>query len=325
MWCYKGFKAYQPANAYWFEQDVFLHSQFRDGNVPAKSQLLWVFKDALAILPCGVTRVFLRSDTAGYTHDLLSYCNEGKKNRFGQITFAIGAEVCDAFKKAVREVDETSWRTLFRTVNGKEKETGQQWAEVCYVPTWMATSKKSPTYRFLALREPIKQLTIPGTESMSDAPFPTYTDEKGLPYKLWGVVTNWDYDDKTGDEVIWWYRERCGHSEKAHFVQKHELAGGRLPSDKFGANAAWWQIMVLAYNLNSLMKRLVLEPIEQGWSSKYLKALRFQLINLPVRVYERSPELFIKISSDPAVQNLQLKARQRMISLANAPPIEGTC
>jgi hypothetical protein len=29
-------------------------------------------------------------------------------------------------------------------------------------------------------------------------------------------------------------------------IEKSELAGGHFPSQKFGANAAWWQIMVLA-------------------------------------------------------------------------------
>ncbi len=39
---------------------------------------------------------------------------------------------------------------------------------------------------------------------------------------------------------------------------KEDLAGGQLRSALFGANAVWWGIMVLAFNLNSLMKRLVL-------------------------------------------------------------------
>ena len=37
-------------------------------------------------------------------------------------------------------------------------------------------------------------------------------------------------------------------------MMKDDLAGGRLPSGLFGANAAWWAIMVLAHNLNALMK-----------------------------------------------------------------------
>jgi hypothetical protein len=31
LYSYKGFKAYQPLQTYWFEQDLVLHSEFRDG------------------------------------------------------------------------------------------------------------------------------------------------------------------------------------------------------------------------------------------------------------------------------------------------------
>lgn len=33
--------------------------------------------------------------------------------------------------------------------------------------------------------------------------------------------------------------ERCGKSEEAHAVTKDDLAGGKLPSEDFGENAAW--------------------------------------------------------------------------------------
>ena len=56
--------------------------------------------------------------------------------------------------------------------------------------------------------------------------------------------------------MIWWLRGRCGKSEEVHAVMK--LAGGRMPSGLFGANAAW--LMILAHNLNAVMKRLVLGP-----------------------------------------------------------------
>jgi hypothetical protein len=54
------------------------------------------------------------------------------------------------------------------------------------------------------------------------------------------------------------HRERCGMSEEAHSVLKEDLAGGQMPSNLFGANAAWWTISILAHNLNVLMKRLIL-------------------------------------------------------------------
>ena len=62
---------------------------------------------------------------------------------------------------------------------------------------------------------------------------------------------------------------------------QEDLAGGRLPSGQFGANAAWWAIAVLAFNLNSALKHLALGG---EWVSKRLKALRFGIITLAGRV-----------------------------------------
>jgi hypothetical protein len=93
-----------------------------------------------------------------------------------------------------------------------------------------------------------------------------------------------------GDQVIWWLRERCGKSEEVHAVMKTDLAGGRMPSGLFGANAAWWTIMILAHNLNAVMKRLVLGP---AWVARRMKALRFALINLPGRIIRHGRRLII--------------------------------
>jgi len=102
--CYKGFKAYQPLNCWWAEQGAMLYSEFRDGNVPAGHEQLRVLKDCLRHLPAGVTKVSLRSDTAGYQEELLLYCGEGKVPRFGVIDFAIGADVTEAFRAAVSTI-----------------------------------------------------------------------------------------------------------------------------------------------------------------------------------------------------------------------------
>ena len=51
---YKGEQAYQPINTYWYERGVMLHTEFRDGNVPAGYEQLRVLKEAaLGYLPAG--------------------------------------------------------------------------------------------------------------------------------------------------------------------------------------------------------------------------------------------------------------------------------
>ena len=144
-------------------------------------------------------------------------------------------------------------------------------------------------------------------------PFPTEEFGPKGRFKLFAVVTN---RKLPGDQVIWWYRERCGKSEEAHSVQKDDLAGGTLPSARFGANAAWWAIMVLAHNLNAVMKRLVLGP---EWVPRRMKAMRFGLIALPGRVVQHARRLIIRLPADHPGLDLVLAARQRILALAGGP------
>ncbi len=139
-------------------------------------------------------------------------------------------------------------------------------------------------------------------------PFPTM-DFGRTKYKVTGIVTNRDI---AADELIWWYRQRCGKSEEVHSVMKEDLAGGRLPSGKFGANAAWWQIMILALNLNSAMKHLVLGG---NWVNKRLKAVRFWLINLPGRVAKGGRGLIIRLIGGHPSNETLIAAREKMVSL----------
>ena len=73
--------------------------------------------------------------------------------------------------------------------------------------------------------------------------------------------------------------------------------------------------MVIAFNLNSLMKRL--------------KAIRFGFINLAGRVISRARQLIIRLSGGHPAYELLMEVRQRLrdlraatgsISLATGPP-----
>ena len=173
LFSYKGYKAYQPLNTWWFEQEIILHTEFRDGNVPAGFEQLRVFKEALGCLPEEVKQVRLRSDTAGYQHDLLKYCAKGENRRFGVIEFAIGCNVTKEFKQAVAQVEESEWEPIYKTAYGKKYKTGVEWAEVCYVPSVIGHSKKGPEYRYLAKREVLdKQQELPSIDRQIELPFP---------------------------------------------------------------------------------------------------------------------------------------------------------
>ncbi|MDQ7783714.1 MAG: IS1380 family transposase [Desulfomonilaceae bacterium] len=311
LYCYKGHKAYQPLQVYWAEQDLILHSEFRDGNVWAGTDNVRVLSEGLGMLPGGVSKVYLRTDTAGYQHDLMEFCADPHKPRFGVIDFCIGAKVTESFKQAVSEVEEPEWSRLWRKTEDGLVDSGQEYAEVCFVPAEMARKKNAPTFRYLAIREPLEQPALPDLDDQPSLPFPTM-NFGSVKHKVFGLVTN---RDLPGDELIWWHRERCGKSEEAHSIMKEDLAGGRLPSGNFGVNAAWWHIMILALNLNSAMKRLVLGGT---WVGKRMKAIRFRLIKLPARVLYGARTLKVRLVGGHPSNDTLFQMRRRILSFCDS-------
>jgi hypothetical protein len=309
---YKHFRAYQPLNTYWAEHDLMLHSEFRDGNVPAGFEQLRVLKDALALLPDDVETVSLRSDSAGYQTELLKYCAEGKNARFGVIEFTVSADVNAEFRRAALALD-VSWKPLCDG-DGRPNEHEQEYAEVAFVPSWISNGRKdAPEYRFLAIREPLRQLDLPHIAAPT-LPFPAQEFGNAGRFALFGVVTN--RLTMPGDALIRWHRERCGMSEKAHAVMKDDLAGGKMPSALFGVNAAWWTIMIIAMNLNTTMKRLVLGP---QWATRRMKAVRVHLIALPGQVMMHARQLIVRLGADHPSNELLLRVRQGILALVPVP------
>ncbi len=116
--------------------------------------------------------------------------------------------------------------------------------------------------------------------------------------------------------MIWWLRERCGKSEEVHSAMKSDLAGGQMPSGLFGANAAWWALTILAFNLNAAMKRLALG---ESWAAKRMKALRFHLIGLPGRVVAHARKLIIRLGGGAEALAVLINARRTIRALAHGP------
>ncbi len=318
LFCYKGFKSYQPMNCWWWEQDYVAYTEFRDGNVPAGQEQKRVFIETLKCLPPGVEHVYLRSDSAGYQHDLMRYCACGVNERFGQIPFAIACDITPEFKKEIFRVEAEEWRPIYKLIKGVVQESGQEWAETCFVPSAIGYSKKDPEYRYIAIREKLKQkelseITETIKESQSELPFPNMKIGADR-YKLSGIVTNLKW---YGEGIIHWHRERCGNSEHVHHEMKESFAGGTLPSKKFGANAAWWWIMVLSLNLVALHKLLI---FEDDWRRKKIKAIRYRLINVPGRVVMKSKELSVRIGRGHPSFELLVSARRRISLLGALSP-----
>ncbi len=311
LFCYKGGRAYQPLNVYWAETGAMLRSEFRDGNVPAGYGILGILRESVTlVLSWGIKQLLVRMDSAGYQYEVLTFMATGDGGKLPVIEFTVSNDMTAEFRAAVRQVPEGEWRPLPR-VQG----AAQEWAEVVYVPQRLALSKLAPDYRYLAIREKVEQGILPGmVETVGQAELPFATEQfAGVTYRLSGIVTN---RREEGAKLIRWHHQRCGKSEEAHAILKRDLAGGRSPSGKFGANAAWWAIVVLAYNLHVAMQRLALPGNLTG---KRLKALRFALLSLPGRVVERGRQLFVRLGREHPALGWLSEMHRKIRALALAP------
>jgi len=296
-WTYLGEKGYQPVIVYWAEQDLILVDEFRDGNVPAQADLLQVLKKAISALPLTVRLVRVRSDSAAYVHEFLNWCRKEVPGR-PRIEFAISADMTEELRAAIQALPEEAWKPL-RKVTDKGLIVGRkEWAEVEFVPSQPSRKKWMKPDRYLAIRiQPLQG------ELFGD----------GNAYHYFAVVTNmWSWD---GERLLQWQRERCGTVEKVHDVMKNDLAGGVLPAKRFFANAAWWRLNALTYNVLSVMKRKALPP---SWWPLRLKALRFHLLNIAARVIEHARKLFLKIARLHPSFLLYKEAREKLLIFSSA-------
>lgn len=275
---YLGERGYQPVINYWAEQDLILSDEFRDGNVPAGMDPLSSFLRAVRALPPSVETIYFRSDSAAYQHKLLDKLREGVERNGKQVPvyFAISADVSEGLRGKIISLSESAWKPLRRLTEKGLIEGRKEWAELEFVPSASSVKKDMKPDRYLAIRVRPWQ-----TELFSD----------GNSYHYYAVVTNrWEME---GEELLRWQRERCGSVEKVHDVVKNDLAGGVMPCGRFYANAAWWRLNCLCYNVISVMKRKALP--KSFWPAR-MKALRFHLIGVAGKVVSHARMTFLKIT-----------------------------
>ena len=266
---YDGERGYQPVLVLWAEQDVIVADEFRDGNVPAGMGNLRIIQKAVAALPGKFDEIRLRGDSALYEHDALGWMDENA------IRYAISVRMSSQIKECIAALPEKHWQPA-----GDEPDAIREWAEINYVPSDGNWSKEFATpRRYLAIRIKPKQGDLLGD---------------GSSVKHFAIVTNRnDPDGGSGLDLIRWQRQKAGTIEHTHDVLMNELAGWCLPSQKFGANAAWLRMNVLLYNLLSAFKRVGL-PEEMHDARP--KRLRFLVLNTVGKVVRHARETLLRLA-----------------------------
>jgi hypothetical protein len=277
---YKGGRGYQPTAVYWVEQDLVVADEYRDGNVGAGMATLPLIQRACASLPASVTTFWL-ADPAR------------PGGPVGPIGFTIGADMTKDLHAVCAAVPAARW-ALFED---RPDET-VHCTDVEFTPgTW---KKDAQPLRYLALRIRKKQGQL----------FASGADTKYL-----AVVSNrWELAPAA---LLRWHWQKAGTIELVHDITKNELGAAVPPCGRFGANAAWYRLSLLTYNVLSALKSLALPP---SLSTARPKRLRFTLFTLAGRLVTHARQLVLRVSA--AAERLAglIAARRRLALVAQALP-----
>ena len=130
------------------------------------------------------------------------------------------------------------------------------------------------------------------------------------PYRYYAVITN--INDKTPAEIIRWHRKRA-NCENMIKELKHGFAVNKLPCASIKANAAFFQINLMAFNLMSAFKILLLP---QDWSKFNIKNLRYRFINIPGLIVNHARDIILKIPDQYPFADIFQQARGRIHAIA---------
>jgi len=279
---YDGGRGYQPVVVVWAEEDLVVADEYRDGNVPAGMGNLKVTERALSALPSSVESRCFRGDSACYEQKLLRYLWRE------QVQFTVSADMT----RELRKVCEDS-RVVWELIEDRAGEVVEA-AEVEFIPgDW---PKDAPPMRYVAVRFTGKQGVL-------------FSD--GREVKHLAVVSN--REDLSVEDLLRWHWQKAGTIEHTHGVIKNELGGGIVPSQRFGANAAWFRLNLITYNVLSLLRRHALpERLRQAKP----KRLRYELFSMAAIIRQHARELTARLAAPPLTVDELVEARRRLLALS---------
>jgi len=287
---HKGKKSYQPILTFLAETKEYVSGALRTGDRPDGQQIADHFRSVAAGLPPGVKTVFARADSGFYCWPAVE-AYESRNWRF--------IIVARKTARLVEELRPAHWKPSPRT-------DADEQCEFRYQPEGWGKA-----YRFLALRYR-KKPEGKGTEQPEQYQLfdtPEYT------YRVF--VTNMD---GPLDALVWFYNQRAG-AENLIKEANNDAGLAAHPSKRWMMNANWFQIVMLAYNLNcwlQLFNREEGEKIDQMQHTT-LATARLRFLFLAAKIWRHAGRVGVSYSDHYEEKGIFDRLMGRLRAIAAGP------
>jgi hypothetical protein len=253
---YKGEKGYMPMVGHIAELGVVIGHGFREGNTAPAARNLEFMQACERNMPKGKRIAAVRADSAAYQAEIFNWCEEMGK------VFAIGADQDAAVKAAVAAIPEGAWKT-FR--DGEIAETIH------------CMNKTKKAFRLIVMR----RAKTPDL----------FTDR--VPWRYHAIASK--RADEDAPATMEWYNQRGDASENRIKDLKIGFGMDYMPCGTFSANAVFFAIGVLNYNLYCGFRA---DALGDGWERAQVQTVRWRLFQTAGKVVRHGRQLFLKISTE---------------------------
>jgi hypothetical protein len=276
---YLGVKGYRPVVASLKENGLALAYEFREGNESGDGvKILEKAFGKMRRMGKGKKIEEVLLDAEYYSHDVMDYLDEEK------VRWAIVVDQDEAVKKLIQGIPEEQWQP-YQTED--EITTDREIAETVH-----AMNRGKAAFRVIVLR---------WRERQGDLFKNTYY------YHC--IATS--MVEQTAEEVVWKYNGR-GQIENHIQEIKNGFGMQGMPSGDYGANAVYFGIGILTYNL-FLAQKLLTMP--EPWKTKTIKSIRWLLVEVGGKLVSRSRRMILRISTSLEKIRMYLEMRRRTFEL----------
>ncbi|MBC8174517.1 MAG: IS1380 family transposase [Candidatus Marinimicrobia bacterium] len=280
---YKGELSYHPMLGFLSDgkdKPVCFYAKFRQGNASAQADILEAIQHTRALLPDGKKIKCFRSDSAAFQAKIIDECNDN------DIYYTITADKDVSVMAAIMNIPSKAWKPLHDRLDGFK--TGREVAETIHT-----MNNSNHSFRLIVVRELLEKPDLFGH------------------YKYYAIITNIPEDGLDGmsaEEVVWHHNGR-GNCERYIEDTKYGLTLRYIPCGQFEANAMYYGIGILTFNLLKLMQMMVLP---KSWLHRTVLSLRRKFLRMVAKVTHTGHRCFLQINKTTEEIRDIIRVRERI-------------